>query len=239
MATLKIKNESGAKLELPTPGGVVSLDTDASADLNEKQLKSPAFADALLHGRLSITVGDTPSDEEIALAKAVLPPVVTGARARLTQLKSRFDQSQAELVKLRDAFNRTWKVAEASLGATKSGVAGWPGLRDAVTSLILDADEEPADIREKREALEAAQKELDTLKSEDLGETGRTLEQWYADRVAKENAVRDAAAALAKVSQEKANPLIADLTAIDARVGAIQAIKQDAAIGAEIPQFGR
>jgi hypothetical protein len=238
VATLKIKNESGAKIEFPTPGGAVKLDAGASADLNEKQLKSSALAEAVLLGRVSFTAAGNPSAEQTALAKAILPAIVTGANARLTQLKARFDQSQAELLRLRDAFNKTWKVAEASLGATKNGVSGWPTVRKAVKALILDAEREAPEVAEKRDALKALQKELKDLKKEDLGQSGRSLEDWYQDRVAVEQAITEATEALDNVARVRSNPLIAELDSIDERMGVIDAIKPDKAIGSEIPKFG-
>jgi small-conductance mechanosensitive channel len=238
VATLKIKNESGAKIEFATPAGAVKLDAGASAELNEQQLKSTALADAMLLGKVSLTTPANPSAEQIALAKAVLPPIVTGARARLTQLKARFDQSQAELLRLRDAFNKTWKVAEASLGATKSGVSGWPTVRKAVKALILDAERESAEVTDKRDALKALQKELKDLKKEDLGQSGRSLEDWYQDRAALERAIAEATEALDSLARRQSNPLVAELESIEEHIGVIDALKADKAIGGEIPKFG-
>jgi hypothetical protein len=239
VATLTIKNESGANIEFATPGGVVKLDAGASAELNETQLRSGALADALYRGKLSVTPKPNPSEAQIALAKAVLPSLVSGAGARLLQLQNRFDQAQTELQKLRTAFNKTWKVADSSLGAAKSGALGWPGLRQAVKGFILDTETEPPEIEKKREALEALEQELETLKQEDLSQTGRTLEEWYADRVAKEQAIKEATAALAEVTLQKANPLVAAVDAVDARVGQISGIAPATAIGQEIPAFGQ
>jgi hypothetical protein len=239
VTTLTIKNESGAKIEFATPGGAVSLDPGASAELNEKQLRSGALADALYAGKLSVTPKPNPTKEQIALARAVLPPLVTGADARLIQLRTRFDQAQAELVKLRTAFNKTWKVADSSLGAAKDSAVGWPGLRKAVKGFILDTETEDPGIEQKREALEALEEELTALKQEDLSQTGRTLEAWYADRVAKEQTVKEATEALAEVTKAKANPLVAQVDAVDARVGQISGITPATAIGEEIPAFGQ
>lgn len=235
---MTVKNESAATVEFPTPGGVVKLEAGKSEDLTDKQLKSPGFADAVLAGKVSIGPVNNPGKDQTELAKAVLPPIVTGAGAKIAQLKARFDQSQNELLKLREAFNKTRKVVESNLDAAQSSVSGWPGLRKAVKTLIFDAEAESADVKQKRDALKAVEKELEDLKMEDLAVTKRTREAWFEDRLAKEQAVKDARDALAKVNKEKANPMIAEVETLDGRIEAVKAIAKHKVIGKEIPEFG-
>ena len=239
MATLTIKNESPATLEFATPGGVVKLEAGKSAELTDKQLKSPGFAEAVLAGKASIAPVNNPGKDQTDLAKAVLPAIVTGTGAKVAQLKARFDQSQKELLKLREAFNKTRKLVESNLDTAQSTVTGWPGLRKAVKNLILDTEAESPAVKEKKEALKSIEKELEDLKQEDLAATHRTLEDWFKDRLAKEQAVKEAREALAKVSQEKANPLIVEVETLDASIAAVQAIAKNKAIGKEIPEFGQ
>ena len=239
MAKLTIKNESGTKLEIQTPGGLLKLGPGESADVTEKHLKAQALADALYAGKASIGPTANPSKEQVDLAKAVLPPLVIGAGAKLIQAKGRFDQSQKELLKLREAFNKTWKGAESNLTSAQEATTGWPSLRKAVKGLILDSDVEPDVVKEKKDALKALEAELNALKNEDLAVTHRTLEEWYLDRAAKEQQVKAAREALAKVSKEKANPLFAKIETVEANIATAQAIAKNKAIGKEIPEFGQ
>jgi hypothetical protein len=239
VATLTIKNDSDAPLEFTTPGGAVSIAPGKSEDLTEKKLKSPVLADALLSGDASIVpIADPTKEGKSDLARAVLPAIVAGTGAKLAKLKTRFDQSQKELIKLRESFNKTRKQVEASLDEAQGSLSGWPGVRKAVKNLILDAEAEDPAVKEKKDALAALEAELKALKSEDLAATGRSLEDWYKDRVAKEQAVKDAAAALAKIAKEKANPLAGQLDALDVGVAGVQAIVKSKVIGKEIPEFG-
>lgn len=242
MATLTIKNESGAKLALATPAGQVELEPGAQVELSDRQLGSQDLADALYSGKVAFVIPGRPAKEQVELAKAVLPRLAAGSGTKLTQAKARFDQSQKELMHLRQAFNKTWKAAEIHLGAAKATAAGWPGLRRAIKALILDTEEEDRSVKEKKEALTALEKELEELKAlgaEDLAVQARTLDDWYKDRVVKEHAVQKARDAWEKVSKEKTNPLIAQMDALDAGAGAVRAIAKDDAIGREVPEFGR
>jgi hypothetical protein len=67
----------------------------------------------------------------------------------------------------------------------------------------------------------------------------RPLEDWFKERVAKEQKVKEAREALAKLNQEKANPLIAEVETLDASIKAMRAIAKDKAAGKEIPELGQ
>jgi vacuolar-type H+-ATPase subunit I/STV1 len=240
VATLTIKNESGAKLEFATSGGAVKLDPGESKELSGNQLKGQGLADAILLGNASIQVAPNPGKDQVDLAKTVLPPLVTSTGARVTQLGSRFDQSQKELVKLREAFNKTWKAAESNLGAAHAATAGWANLRKAVKGLILDTEEVNEAVKERKDAVKALEQGLEKLKNENLADTpGRTLEHWYADRVAAEKALEEARAALANVRKEKSNPIVAEIETVEAGIARVQAIQKNKAIGKEIQEFGQ
>jgi hypothetical protein len=240
VATLSITNQTDKTMEFPTPGGAVRIEPRASKDLSEKQLKSPVLAEALRSGTAVIArPADRFTPEQRALAKAVLPAIITSTGARLTQLRTRFDQSHQELQKLREAFNKTRRIAAENLDLVKASVEGWPGLREVAATLLLEGEEEDAAVTEKKKALEDAERALEEVKNEDLAVSLRPREEWFADRVAREAAVKAAREALAKVAREKANPLVGEIETLTAGVAAVRAIAKDRAVGGEIPEIGR
>jgi len=238
VAKLTVKNNSGAELTLTTPDGAVKVKAAASEDLTERQLTAPSVVDALGSGKLSIvTPGDEPSWDEIALAQTVLPPIVRGTATKLTQLNARFVKSQSALKELGLAFNRARGAVEANLDAAQAAVKGWPDLEKAVQVFVVATEQESAEEKKAKEELNAAQKQLDDLKDEDLTATQRTLEEWYTDRVAKEVAVQKAREAVDKIVKAGANPLVQEVKTLSVTIANLQAIVRDNAIGKPIPEL--
>lgn len=238
-ATLTIKNETGADLEIETGGVPKKLAPGATADLSAKELQSRGFAQVLDAGKVSFVKVQKPGQDEIDLARKVLPAMVVSTRERMAKFKSSFEQSQKELLQLRESFNKAWKVAEASLGAAQSALAGWPALNKAVRNLLLDTMTEDPEVTAKKDAVKALEERIAALKKEEPATTGRTLEQWYADRVVREQELKEAQDALAKVSDAKADRLAADVDALDANVTALTALTKDKAIGKPLAEFGK
>ena len=239
MTTLKIKNEKGGELKIETGGDPVKLAAGAEADLSEKELKSQGFVKALEEGSVSFVNVAKPNKDQITLARAILPSLVKAAGGRIGNLKSRFEQSQKELLKQRDSFIKAWNVADANLTAAQKAVPGWPALQKAVKNLLLDTKVDDLEVTEARNAIKAIQKEIGDLKKEDLAVSGRTREVWFADRLAKEQTLKDAEAALSKVDAEKADPLAEEVATVDTAVAALAGLKKDKAIGPEIAEFGK
>jgi hypothetical protein len=237
--TLKVKNETAAELQIQTSTGPVKIAAGAQADLTENQLTSKGFADALAAGSVSFANVAKPTNEEIALARKALLPLVAATQSRAGTLKGRFDQSQKELLRLRESFNKLWKVAEAQFTQAQTSTAGWKALKNAVKNLLIDTVVEPPDVAAKKKAVADLEEDIEDLKKEDLAVSGRTREQWLADRLAKEQALKEAHAELDKVSSQKADPLIAQVASIDGAVTAIGALTKDNAIGKELPEFGK
>jgi hypothetical protein len=239
MTTLTIKNETGEELIIETGGAPVKIPAGGSAKLSDKELNSRAFAAALEAGKISFANVPNPGPDEIDLARKVLPPLVASMRDRLGKFKNQFEQSQKDLLRQRDSFNKTWNVAETRLGAVQSAPAGWAALKQAVKNLLLDTNTEDPAVTNQKKAIKKLEDVIGKLRNEDLAQTNRSREEWYAERIAKEQELKQAQNELAKLSAEKADPLAADVATLDATVTAVAALKKDKAIGKPIAEFGQ
>ena len=142
------------------------------------------------------------------------------------------------MLALRTGYNKTWKTAETDLNLAQTGVVGWPALQKAVKELLLDTKAKDLDVAVKEAAVAEIEKAIDALNKEDLAATGRTLEQWFADRQAKEQQLATAKSELAAAQAKTADPLAAEVAAISAAVTAVTGLVKDQAIGKEVPVFG-
>lgn len=238
--TLKIKNTTAGPLTIKTggAGGDIELAAGEEAPLTAAQLSSKGFAAALEAGSVSFVPVATPSQEEIALAEAVLPPLVMGMRDRVRNLKDRFDRSQKDLLERRKAYNTAWKTAAAYLVQAKAAVPGWPALQAGAKNLLLDTVAESPEIAAAKAEVESLEDEIDTLNNEDLAATGRTLQQWFQDRQAKEVQLLEARKLLEGLNAQAAHPLVPVVAEVAGAATAINALTQNAVIGQEIPEFG-
>lgn len=242
MATLKIKNVTGAELEIEPGGAPVKLAAGAEADLSDKELMSKGFVKVVEAGSVSFVNVVNPSQDQIELARKVLPSLVATMRDRIGNYKGRFEQSQRELLKLRESFNKAWKIAEAHLAVAQTSTSGWPAVKQAVKSFLLDTKPEDPSVTEKKADIAAITEAIDNLKNEVLEPqepSGRSREEWFADRVAKEQALKEAQAELANMSAQKADPLATEVASVDGTVVALATLTADKAIGKEIAEFGK
>jgi hypothetical protein len=238
--TLKVKNTSSSALELDAAagGGTVTVPPGGQEDLTEKQLKGKRFLAALEAGSITFTKVNKPSAEQISLASAVFPAMVSGIRDRMERGKNRFAQSQADLIQRQKAYNTAWNVSAANLTGAKSAVAGWPALESAVKNFLLDTAGESQEIADAKAAVKAIEDEIDALNKEDLAATNRTLAEWFADRSAKEQELAAARAAVEALEVQAGHPLAPTVESGSAVADALSQITQDQAIGKEIPGIG-
>ena len=140
---------------------------------------------------------------------------------------------------MRASYNKSWKVAESQFTVAQASAASWPTVRKAVKNLLLDtATEDPA-VAAKRQEIKSLEDDIADLNKEDLTVSGRTLEQWFADRYVKEQALVKAKDDLAKLTAKNTDPLTSPVASIDGAVTALSALTKGKAIGTEIPEFGK
>jgi hypothetical protein len=236
--TLKIRNETGSQLQIETGGIPVILDDGEEADLSEQQLKSLGFSKAAEAGQVSFVVVGTPSAEQIALARLILPNLVKSLGSQVSTLKGRFEKTQKDLLNLSVGYNKTWKTAETDLMLAQASAPGWPNVKDAVQALLFDTAAADPDVVAKQAEVDAIVAAIDALNNEDLTVTGRTLEQWFVDRLEQEQLLTTAQSELAELETTTADPLVAEVNAVDANVTAVTALVKAYEIGVEIAPFG-
>lgn len=237
--TLRIKNETGAELEIQTGGAPVKIAAGAQTDLTEKQLASKGFSEAVHAGSVSFVNIAAPTQEQIELGRKILPALVSSMGERIGNVKGRFEKSQGELFKMRASYNKSWKVAESQFTVAQTSTAGWPTVRKAVKNLLLDTVAEDPAVTAKKQEIKSLEDDIADLNKEDLAVSGRTLEQWFADRYTKEQALIKAKDDLAKLTSKNTDPLTIPVASIDGAVTALSALTKGKAIGAEIPEFGK
>lgn len=232
--TLTIKNKSGKEIKLDLGDrSPTDLAVDSVKNLIESELKSPGFAKALLdEGTISFV---SPKDkakldnDQLKLAETILTALAKRARAQYATLKGRFEQSKAELTRLRQSYNKTWDQAKKHLDAIQAGTRGWAAFEEAVSGMVLTGETDTA-VKEAEDKLEALKKSLVDLqgkKKEDISD----LERWFSDRVKLEQKIENAETALATVSKEKANPLESEIREIGVTVKELRALKEKNQIG--------
>ncbi len=237
MATLRLKNESRAALKV----GGTRIAPASEADVADRDLKTPDFAGALRAGSVSVVAVPNPAEDQIRLAREVLPGVLTASIQHLAASRSRFEQSQAALFRLRDAYNKGRAEAEARLTAAKDAAPGWKGVRDAVQHFLLDTKSESEGLKAARARLSRAEDRIEKLVNEDLDETDRTREAWFADRATAEKEREAAQAEVRKLEEqaETADPTIRQIDVLEEAAEAVAAFDKDSAIGKEIPALER
>ncbi len=238
-AKLKVRNKTAEEITLQFPTGPRKIAASGVAEFSDAELRSPAFTRAHDAGTVAFAKMDDPSPEVITLGRSVLPPLVAAATTRLADLRGRYGQARAELLKLREAYNRTRRTAETNLDAGKLAADQTAELRNALTSLVLDTQTDHPDVVARKAELKIAAQAVETLKNEDLAVTGRTREVWYLERLAREQELQDANTALAKLTETRTDPLVQALARQAATLATdsagLKVIKKDQALGAEIP----
>ncbi len=237
--TLKVKNESGAELEIQTGGAPVKIAAGAEADLTEKQLASKGFSEAVQAGTVSFVNIANPTQEQVDLARKILPALVSSLGERISNVKSRFEKSQGELLKMRTSFNKSWKVAESQFTVAQASTAGWANVRKAVKNLLFDTATEDPEVAAKKQEIKELEDDIAELNQEDLAVSGRTLDDWFKDRNGKELALAKAKDDLSKLNVQASDPLQTPVASIDGAVTALGGLTKAKAIGAEIPEFGK
>jgi hypothetical protein len=237
--TLRVKNESGAELEIQTGGAPVKIAAGAEADLTEKQLASKGFSEAVQAGSVSFVNIMAPTQEQVDLARKILPALVSSLGERIGNVKGRFEKSQGELLKMRTSFNKSWKVAESQFVVAQASTAGWPTVKKAVKNLLFDTAVEDPAVTAKKQEIKDLEDDIVELNKEDLAVSGRTLEEWFTDRNAKEMALTKAKDDLNKLNAQKTDLLATPVASIDGAVTALSGLTKAKAIGTEIPEFGK
>jgi hypothetical protein len=237
--TLTIRNETGAALEIQTGGAPVKIAAAAAADLTEKQLASKGFSEAVHAGSVSFVNIKAPTKEQVDLAEKILPALVSSMGERIGNVKSRFEKSQGGLLKMRTSYNKSWQVSKSQFGAAQAATAGWPAVKNAVQNLLFDTATEAPEVTAKKGEIKEIEDAIVELNNEDLSVSGRTLEQWFADRYAMEVALTKATDDLVKLLANSSDPLATTVASINGSVTALKALTAANAIGSEIPEFGK
>jgi hypothetical protein len=248
MVKLAVKNETGGELEIRSGGAApIRIAPGATKDLDAGLLKSQAVTD-LLHGRkISLQPPYLPAHptkeqeqtfaEQMKLAREVLAPMVTTLGAQILNHRNRYVQSQRELVRLRDAYNKSWIAAEAGLAAAKAAAESWGAVHKAITTVLIDTTPEPKEVTEKREAVEKLQQELADMAKDPVA--AADLDAWFERRLAKQKELAAAKAELDALAKQKSDPLVAEMNTVSKHSDTVTdlAKKKDKAIGKELPEL--
>lgn len=245
---LTVKNETGAEIEIRSGGAApIRIPPGATKDLDVGLLKSQAVAD-LLHGKkISLQPPNLPAHptkeqeqavaEQLKLAREVLAPMVTTLGAQILNHRNRYVDSQKELMRLRDAYNKTWTAAEASLAGAKAAAESWGAVQKSIATVIIDATPEAREVTEKREVVEKLDQELKDMAKDNVA--AADLDAWFERRLARKKELETAKAELEALEKKKGDPLVAEMNAVARNSDSVAALakSKDKSIGNELPEL--
>jgi hypothetical protein len=230
MATLKVKNRAREKIDLRLDDGRgrIEIPADGTAELDEAALRSKSFAAAFENGTIEFVAAARPDEQESALAKRVIPPLIDGLAGRMKGLRGMTEKTVAQIAQQRDEYNRAWEGARDLLNRAKRAAAAGEAIIDAATQYLKPAA--------GHDALDALRAELEALDKADTAQPAFNLAKWYQQRRAKEEELRRAEAALAN-DQKAADNFAAQYKAkLEALAADADRLKRqaDAAIGRKL-----
>lgn len=220
-ATLKMKNLASSKLTLKTEDGKTSVDINAGeeADLAEPLLTSKSFMTALAKGQAGLSKINTPSNDQIALARRVLPVLLARPGAFFVDSARSAASGVVTVTTARSVHKNAWTGAEKALKSGKD-------ISPAAKTLVDAADDLLARTAEK-DAVTQAEADLAAHIAADV--PAADLPAWFAKQKALELALAKAKQALATAQADDAKGYGADLEAVrkaSEQLGKIDVAKQ-------------
>lgn len=220
-ATLKVKNLSSSKLTLKTEDGKTSVDINAGdeADLAEPLLISKSFTTAFAKGQVGLSKIATPSNDQFALARHVLPRLLARPGAAIVESARSAAGGVVTVTSARSVHKNAWTGAETALKTGKDIGPAAKTLVDASDDLLVRTVE--------KGAVTQAETDLAAHVATDVPAAG--LPAWFAKHKELELALAKAKKALATAQADDTKAYGADLAAVrkaSEQLGKIDVAKQ-------------
>jgi hypothetical protein len=220
-ATLKVKNLASSKLTLKTEDGKTSVDIDAGdeADIAEPLLTSKSFMTALATGQAGLAKIGTPSNDQLALARRVLPRLLARPGAAFAESARSAAGGVVTVTTARSVHKNAWAGAEKALKTGKDIGPAAKTLVDASDDLLVRTAE--------KAAVTKAEADLAAHVADDVPAAG--LPAWFAKQKELELALAKAKQALAAAEAGDAKTYGTDLATLrkaSEQLGKIDVAKQ-------------
>jgi hypothetical protein len=205
-ATLKVKNLATSKLTLKTEDGKTSVDINAGdeADLVEPLLTSKSFMTALASGKAGLSDIATPSDDQRALARRVLPRLLGRPGAAFVDSARSAAGGVATVTSARSVHKNAWTGAEKALKTGRDISPAAKTLVDVSDGLLARTVE--------KDAVTKAETDLAAHAAENV--PAADLPVWFAKHKELELALAKAKHALAAAEADDTKTYGADLAAV-------------------------
>lgn len=198
---LKVKNEHTASVDIvpdnKTPKVTIAAGSEAS--LGPEHLTSKSLAVLMEEGKISFVKDPATTPEQFRMGRLMVGPLIKRLGQRRLTLHSQLKSNKKSLATARDSYNNNWTATEKTVQNAKASATP--------TARVLDAAKFYLTSKPEEDAIAQIQADIATLEAEDLSVTGRTLQEWYADRQAKQAELEAAQKDLAAVKTQVANPL--------------------------------
>ena len=223
--TLRVKNESGAvvELELDNQSESLSIDAGEEADLETKFLLTRSFLTALQEGKLSFVLIESPNNEQYNLARQLMPKFLFQVGSPLIQLNSRAEAAVKTMQTHRDRYNQNWNAAEKLLQLGEENSSPTDFLSQGIEHFLNVAPEEAM--------IDQIKQEISDLEAEDLDVTGRALADWFVERDQLQDELDKAEARLAEAKQQYRQQYEALITKLKASADNLKTIDSGQDIG--------
>lgn len=230
--TLRIKNVDANPVDIEPDGGdtaPVTVAPNADADLGGQLLSSKSFRALMAEGKVRFIETPNPTPAQFHLARAVLPRLLRRVGGPIVSLADLLETAKESLDAKRSDYNQRH-------GAAKSVFQESQDTAQSADHLFRGANHF---LNTKLEEATVAQVEAEiaVLESEDLGISGRTLQEWFADRDARQAELEAAQAALATASERIVAPLAGLLQEVKNAATTFAAVDPNTDIGAPLPPF--
>ncbi|HEV7876498.1 hypothetical protein [Bradyrhizobium sp.] len=220
-ATLKVKNLSTSTLTLKTDDGRGPVDIDAGeeADIGEQLLTSKSFMTALAKGQAGLSKIDAPTNDQLKLARRVLPRLLARPGAAMVESSRSAAGGVVTVTSSRSVHKNAWTGAEKAL---KTGKDIGPAAKT-----LVDASDDLLGRTVEKAAVTKAEDDLAAHVAADV--PAQDLPAWFTKQKELELALAKAKQALAAAEATDAKSYGADLAALrkaSEQLGKIDIAKQ-------------
>ncbi len=230
-ATLKIKNVDANPVDIEPDGGdalPVTIAPNADADVGGQLLSGRSFRALMASGKVRFVETANPTAAQYGLARRVIPRLMQQVGGPIAALASLLAAAKDNLEDKRFDYNHRHSAAGAVIQDGKDTALSADYLYRGCNHFVNTKLEE--------EIVTQLEADIAVLEAEDLAVTNRTLEEWYADREARQDELEAAQKAFEVAEGSFIVPL-ASLKQAVKDASAFTAADPNTDIGVSLPPF--
>ncbi len=231
-ATLRVRNEDAAPIRVESDGGSVEpvvIAPSADADLGGRLLSSRSFRTLLASGKVRFIETPSPTDAQYRLARQVMPLLLKKVGGPIVALADLLGTAKESLNGKRLDYNQRHAGAVAVIQDGKDSAEAADHLYRGCNHFLNSKLEEAV--------VTGLEADITALEAEDLDVSGRSLQEWFAERDAKQEELQAAQAALEAAERQYVDPLAGLKQAVQEASTTFAAADPSTDVGAALPTF--